>query len=97
MGRYRLTPRARRDLDDIYEYGFIAFGEYQADAYHAGLGRTFGLLADFPGMAPKVDSLNPLTGRFRFQSHFNYYRAETGSIAVLTILHHARDWRRKSI
>jgi toxin ParE1/3/4 len=95
MGRYRLTPRARRDLDEIYEYGFTTFGEYQADAYHSGLERMFGLLADFPRMAPKVEGFNPLTRRFRFQSHFIYYREQPSFVSVLAIVHHARDWRRK--
>jgi toxin ParE1/3/4 len=36
--------------------GFEAkFSRYQAEAYHAGLERTFGLLADFPGIGIAAD------------------------------------------
>jgi len=48
MAEYRLSVRARAQLIDIYEFTAATFGPYQAEAYHAGLERTFGLLADFP-------------------------------------------------
>jgi toxin ParE1/3/4 len=48
MADYRLSVRARSQLIDIYEFTTATFGPYQAEAYHAGLERTFGLLADFP-------------------------------------------------
>jgi ParE toxin of type II toxin-antitoxin system, parDE len=47
MAEYRLTDRARADLVDIYDFTEDKFGAYQAEAYYAGLIRTFGLLADF--------------------------------------------------
>ena len=58
MPDFRLSERAVRDLIDIYDYTEETFGAYQADAYHAGLERTFDLLASFPRS---------------FQSHFVYY------------------------
>ena len=96
MGRYRLTPQARRHIDGIFEYGLATFGAYQADAYHAGLERTFGLLADFPQMAPRAEGVRQTMRRFRFQAHFIYYREESGFIAILAVLYHAQDWRRKA-
>jgi len=41
---------AEFDLLNIYDATEMNFGQYQADAYHAGLERSFGLLADFPRM-----------------------------------------------
>jgi toxin ParE1/3/4 len=96
VGRYRITVQARRQIDDIFEYGFAAFGEYQAVAYHVGLERTFGLLADFPGMAPRAEGLRRPMRRFRFQAHHIYYSEEKGFIAIRAILHYAQDWRRGS-
>jgi plasmid stabilization system protein ParE len=46
VAEYRLSVRARLDLLDIYAYSEAKFGRYQAEAYHAGLERTYGLLAD---------------------------------------------------
>ena len=48
MAEYSLTQRARADLIDIYDFTESKFGVYQAEAYHAGLVRSFGLLTDFP-------------------------------------------------
>ena len=57
--RYDPFHRARADLIDIYDFTEAAFGPYQAEAYHAGLERTFGVLADFPRIGPSVDELRP--------------------------------------
>jgi toxin ParE1/3/4 len=48
VGSFRLSARARAQVHEIYDYSAATFGSYQADAYHAGLERTSGLLADFP-------------------------------------------------
>jgi plasmid stabilization system protein ParE len=56
MAEYRLSVRARSQLIDIYEFTNATFGPYQAEAYHAGPERTFGLLADFPRSANRQTS-----------------------------------------
>jgi toxin ParE1/3/4 len=66
MAEYRLTDRARADLIDIYDFTESRFGEYQADAYYAGLVRSCGLLADFPRIGQPVEELAPGYRRFRF-------------------------------
>ena len=73
MAEYRLSVRVRSQLVDIYEFTTATFGPYQAEAYHAGLERTFGLLADFPRIGQQVDELAVGHRRFRFQSHSIFY------------------------
>ena len=46
MAEYRLSLRAEADLLDVYAFTEAKFGQYQADAYHAGFGRIFSLLAE---------------------------------------------------
>jgi plasmid stabilization system protein ParE len=48
-------------------------------------------------MAPKLEGVRRPIRRFRFQSHFIYYMEEKGFIGILAILHHAQEWRRRSI
>jgi toxin ParE1/3/4 len=67
MAEYRFTQRARADLIDIYDFTEGKFGAYQAEAYHAGLVRSFGLLADFPLIGQAIDEL----GRAIDDSAFN--------------------------
>jgi toxin ParE1/3/4 len=93
MASFRLSDRARADLIDIYDFTEAMFGAYQADAYHAGLERTFGLLADFPRIGQPADELRAGYRRFRFQSHFVFYTAEADDVVIRTILHAAKDIR----
>jgi toxin ParE1/3/4 len=48
MADYRLSVRARSQLLDIYEFTAATFGQYQAEAYLAGLERTFVPPRGFP-------------------------------------------------
>jgi len=90
---FRLSERARTNLTDIYEFTARTFGIYQADAYHAGLERTFGLLADFPLIGTAVDELAPGHRRFRFQSHLIFYTAEPDQVVIRAVLHATMDIR----
>src|ERR1700688_3855713 len=57
MAEYRLSVRARSHPLDIYEFTTLTFGQYQAEAYHAGLESAFSLLADFPRIGQPMDEL----------------------------------------
>jgi toxin ParE1/3/4 len=87
MGSYRLSLQARSQVRDIGRFTKRRFGVYQAQAYHAGLERTFGLLADFPKMGVAADELLIGVRRFRFQSHVIFYNEESGGILVRAVFH----------
>jgi toxin ParE1/3/4 len=93
MAEYKLTDRARADLIDIYDFTERRFGAYQADAYYAGLIRTFDLLADFPRIGQPVDELAAGYRRFRFQSHLIFYTEQPDYIEIRAIVHAAQDIR----
>ena len=93
MAEYRLSVRARLQLLDIYEFTTAMFGQYQAEAYHAGLERTFSLLADFPRIGQSVDELGAGHRRFRFQSHHILYTEEATHVLIRAIFHYAQDIR----
>lgn len=69
MAKVRLSERARLDLLAIYDASEARFGAYQAEAYFAGLERTFGLLADFSRIGQDASALRAGFRRFRFQAH----------------------------
>jgi toxin ParE1/3/4 len=93
MAEYRLTDRARADLVGIYDFTESKFGSYQADAYYAGLIRSFGLLADFPLIGQTADDLAVGYRRFRFQSHLIFYTTQAAFIEIRAIVHGAQDIR----
>jgi len=93
MAEYRLTQRARADLIDIYDFTEGKFGVYQAEAYYAGLVRSFGLLADFPRIGQTVDELAAGYRRFRFQSHLIFYSVQPDCVEIRAVVHAAQDIR----
>ena len=93
MAEYRLSLKAERDLLDIYAYTEDTFGRYQAEAYHAGLERTFGLLADFPGIGTNAGEIRMGYRRFRFQSHYIFYTHEPAHIFIRGLIHVRQDLR----
>ena len=93
VAEYRLTVRARAELLDIYAFSEARFGLYQADAYYAGFERTFGLLADFPGIGTAADEIVAGYRRFRFQSHYIFYTAEADHVLIRALIHVRQDLR----
>ncbi len=93
MADVKLSARAEADLLDIYDYTESAFGAYQAEAYLAGLERTFDLLANFPRIGATVDEIVPGYRRFRFQAHVVFYSEDRSGVVIRAILHHSRQIR----
>jgi toxin ParE1/3/4 len=93
VAEYRLSLRARADLLDIHAFSEARFGRYQADAYHAGFERTFGLLADFPGIGASADELVAGYRRFRFQSHYIFYTQGSDHVLIRALIHVRQDLR----
>ncbi|MGJ0396143.1 MAG: type II toxin-antitoxin system RelE/ParE family toxin [Methylocystis sp.] len=87
MAEYRLSRRAYADLLDIYAFTEAKFGAYQAEAYHSGLERTFGLLADFPSIGVNREEILPRLRQFRFQSHLIFYCDEGDHVFIRALIH----------
>jgi toxin ParE1/3/4 len=77
--------QARNQIRDIGRFTKRRFGAYQAQAYHAGLERTFGLLADFPKMGVAADELLNGLRRYRFQSHVVFYIEDGNAILIRAV------------
>jgi len=93
VASYRITSRARANLIGIFDYTEANFGAYQAEAYYAGLIRSFGLLADFPAIGQRADELREGLRRFRFQSHIIFYTVKDDTVEIRGVLHHATNIR----
>jgi toxin ParE1/3/4 len=93
MSEWRISTRAGVDLAAIYLHTFKKFGESQAEAYTEGLKRTFGLIADFPGIGTSADEIKTGHRRFRFQSHYIFYTQEHGHVLIRALIHVRRSLR----
>jgi toxin ParE1/3/4 len=81
VGSFRLSDRARAELVAIY------------DDSEARFERTFGLLADFPGIGQAADHLKAGYRRFRFPAHIVFYNEDRDGVVIRAVIHGARDIR----
>ena len=93
MAEWRLSKRAEADVTAIYVFTHRTFGETQAEAYIEGLNRTFGLIADFPGIGNSADEIKVGYRRFRFQSHLIFYTTEPDHVVIRALIHARRNIR----
>ena len=91
MKRFILTPRARQDLNDIWDY--IANDNIEAaDRVLDALDNAMLKLAKNPGIGHRRDELTDQRHRFLLvYSYLIVYRHETKPLQIVRILHAARD------
>ena len=86
MAGYRLSEKAIRDLDRLYEFGIEQFGLEQADRYFEGLVVRFQEIARNPRLSPAVEHIYPGLRRSVYFSHSIYYLIDASSIQIVRIL-----------
>lgn len=87
-----LSPRARRDLDEIWDYSVENWSEDQAERYLRMLWRGIELLADDPERGRSCETIRAGYYRYSVGSHMIFYKL-TG-IDVVRVLHQRMDFRR---
>jgi toxin ParE1/3/4 len=90
MSQYRISDAARADLEEIWFY--IAGDRAEAaDRVTRGIINRFPALADFPGMGRSREELAPGLRSFPVGNYVIFYRPIEDGIAVVRVLHGARD------
>ena len=89
---FKLSTQASHDVEDIYLYGFINFGEEQADLYSLRMLRCVDILCANPEIGRLDIRVNPAVRRFDFESHVIFYDIQAGSIIIVRILHRSMDF-----
>lgn len=90
--KFKISKAASQDIENIYLYGFLTFGENQADTYMAALKDLFDLLCSNPEIGRLDARVNPAVRRFDFESHVIFYDAEEDHILVVRVLHKSMDF-----
>lgn len=93
-GELTLTPRARRDLDEIWDYSRNRWGEARAEAYLRRLSRDMRTVAEAPGLGRAADEVRRGYRRLPSGSHVVFYRVTDTGIAVIRILHERMNMTR---
>ncbi len=91
MSQLRLSPKARADLDAIWNYTAQHWGRDQAEAYLLSLDGTMKLLANQPGLGRKIDDIRKGYLKFPAGSHIIIFRMQSKAIEIVRILHKSMD------
>lgn len=90
--RYVLTPSAQADLEQIWDYTCVHWGEDQAERYVRDIQHAIELVVDNPQMGRACDEVRPGYRRHSVRSHGLYYRQRSDdTIIVVRVLHKHMD------
>src|SRR5437764_892249 len=88
--RLRVSPKARRDLNDIWKY-IARDSLVNADRLILRLFEVFALLTKQPALGSSSDEIEPGTRKFPVGNYNVYYRIGIRSIQILHVFHAKRD------
>ncbi len=87
MAEYRLSPRAQRDLDGVFDYTVAEWGLAQALRYIVLIEAACDDLAEAPLRAPGCDTIRPGYRRRSVEQHVVCFRPTHYGIDIVRILH----------
>lgn len=95
MADYRLSPRAQRDLEAVFDYTVAQWGLPQALRYTALIEAACADLAEAPQQSQSCANIRPSYRRRSVEHHVIYFRPTIYGIAVVRILHQRMDTARQ--
>ena len=94
MRSWVLSPRARTDLDEIWDWSVAHWGEERAERYIRDLFEVIALAAADPRRGRSRDDIRAGYRSIIAGSHVIFYRTARAGIDVVRILHARMDFRR---
>ena len=92
MSAYRLSVRARADLDDIWTYSVAKWGRRKASDYLRDIRAAIELVADRPELGGRHKRVGGEYRKRAVGSHLIFYRADP-SVEIVRVLHQNMDIR----
>lgn len=94
MAEFRLSPKAQRDIDDIFEYTVKRWSLAQAFHYTDLLEAACASLADAPQRSQDCAAIRPGYRRRAVAQHVIYFKQTRYGIAIIRVLHQHMDQTR---
>lgn len=94
--RINITPGARADLEDIYIYGFLKFGEKTADAYIDRFYTAFDMLK-YHEVGLHRDEIKAGLCSLPVASHAIWFFPGAEQVLIARVLHQARDFQNSQL
>jgi len=99
MIRAKFSPKAGRDLDEIFNF-IAADNPDAAERVHRTILNTADFLAQHPELGRRIRQAAPRHAQIRwfvvpkFHNHLIFYQPFQETIMVVRVLHAAQDWTR---
>jgi toxin ParE1/3/4 len=94
MSRFVLSPRARDDLDGVWDHTARGWGSDQAERYLRRIAEAVGLIAEAPTIGRNCDHVRQGYRKYPVGSHVLFYREIDDGVDVVRILHQRMDFDR---
>jgi toxin ParE1/3/4 len=92
MSTYVLGPRAREDIEEIWDYTADNWDMEQADRYVGGLQQAIESVARNPNRGRPCDDVRRGYRRYAVGSHMLFFRLHEQGIEVVRIRHQSMDF-----
>ncbi len=89
-----LSPAAKTDLKDIYQYGLRQWGKAQSDNYLKSLKEHLWSLTEQPLIGIERPEILPNSRSLSIESYTLFYRVTTDKVEIIRILHGRQDPQR---
>jgi toxin ParE1/3/4 len=87
MSKYTLSNKAQKDLEKIFQYTAIEFGELQAESYLIGIDECLHLLSEEPELAYDISDIKVGYFRYLYRKHSIFFKQRKKDILVVRVLH----------
>jgi len=84
---YRLSPKARADMESVWLYTLSRWGHDQTEKYIDDLADAFDVLASNPRLGKRCDSIRAGYRKHPTLRHVIYYREFDYGIEIIRVLH----------
>jgi toxin ParE1/3/4 len=84
---YRLSPKARDDMESVWLYTLSQWGHEQTGKYIDDLAAAFDLLTTNPRLGKSGDNIRPGYRKHPTLRHVIYYREVDYGIEIIRVLH----------
>ncbi|MBJ7539663.1 type II toxin-antitoxin system RelE/ParE family toxin [Marinomonas transparens] len=87
MAEYRLTPKARNDMEAVWLYSLKQWGTQQTTGYIDDLTEAFNFLSKSPKAGKACDNIRTGYRKHPVLRHVIYYRETAYGVEVIRVLH----------
>ena len=94
MSRFTLCPRARADIDEIWNYTEARWSRDQAEVYVRQIKAAIETLAADPSRGRACDDVRAGYRKYPIGSHVLFYRVTPGGVNIVRVLHGRMDFER---